>query len=72
LLSKLTTSSEPEQSGIAGLQEKVETEAVQTPVPESEEQVNKDILNRLTGGSADQDEDKQETDESQAGGSGDA
>jgi len=71
LLSKLAGSSEPGQPGIAGFQEKVETEAVQTPTPESE-QVNKDILQRLTGGPADQNEDGQETDNSQAGSSGDA
>jgi ABC-2 type transport system ATP-binding protein len=70
LLTQLTASSEPEQSGIAALQDKVETEAVQTPAPESKEQVNKDILDRLAGRSDDKNEDGQEADK--AGGSGDA
>ncbi len=71
LLSKLADSDEPDQPGLSGLGEKVETEAVQTPAPEAE-QVRKNILDRLTGGSADQREDAEKTDNSQAGGSGDA
>ncbi len=71
LLSKLAGSDESDQLGLAGLEEKVETEAVQTPAPEVE-QVRKNILDRLTGGSADQDEEAERTDNSQAGGSGDA
>jgi len=68
LLSKLAGPDEPDQPGLASLAEKVETEAVQTPAPEAE-QVRKNILDRLTGGSGDEDE---EADNSQAGGSGDA
>jgi ABC-2 type transport system ATP-binding protein len=71
LLSKLTDSSEPQQPEIAALAEKVETEAVQTPAPEAE-QVRKNILDRLTGDSADQSDQEKKTDNSQAGGSGDA
>ncbi len=68
LLSKLAGPDEPDQSGLASLAEKVETEAVQTPAPEAE-QVRKNILDRLTG---DQSEEQEKTDNSQAGGSGDA
>jgi len=71
LLSKLAESSEPQQPGIAGMEEKVETEAVQTPAPEAE-QARKNILDRLTGDSADQSDQEGKTDDSQAGGSGDA
>jgi len=71
LLSELAESSEPQQPGIAGMEEKVETEAVQTPAPEAE-QARKNILDRLTGDSADQSDQEGKTDNSQAGGSGDA
>jgi len=71
LLSELAGSGEPDKPGAAALAEKVETEALQTPAPESE-QVRKNILDRLTGGSADQSEEGEKTDNSQAGGSGDA
>ena len=71
LLSKLAESSEPQQPGIAGMEEEVETEAVQTPAPEAE-QARKNILDRLTGDSADQSDQEGRTDNSQAGGSGDA
>lgn len=71
LLSKLADSIEPQQPEIAGLEGKVETEAVQTPAPEAE-QVRKNILDRLTDGSADQSDQEEKTDNSQTGGSGDA
>ena len=71
LLSKLADSSETQQPGIAAPEEKVETEAVQTPTPE-DEQARKNILDRLTGDSTDRSEEADKTDNSQAGGSGDA
>ncbi|MBC8218907.1 MAG: ABC transporter ATP-binding protein, partial [Planctomycetes bacterium] len=71
LLSELAGSAEPDKPGTAALAEKVETEAVQTPAPEPE-QVRKNVLDRLTGGSAEQSDQEGRTDNSQAGGSGDA
>jgi hypothetical protein len=71
LLSKLTDSSEPQQPGTPAPEEKVETEAVQTPAPE-DEQTRKNILDRLTGDSTDRSAEADKTDNSQAGGSGDA
>lgn len=71
LLSKLAASSETQQPGSAAPEEKVETEAVQTPAPE-DEQARKNILDRLTGDSTDRSEEEEKTDNSQAGGTGDA
>ncbi len=71
LLSKLAGSGETDRPERAEPAEKVETEAVETPAPETE-QVRKNILDRLTGDSTDQSEEEEKTDNSQAGGSGDA
>ncbi len=71
LLSELAGSGEPDKPGAEALAEKVETEALQTPAPESE-QGRKNILDRLTGGSVGQSDQEGKTDNSQAGGSGDA
>ncbi len=71
LLSELTGSGEPLGPKPVVGNEKVETEPVKPHAPEPE-QVKKSVLDQLTGGSALQSEDKQETDKSQAGDSGDA
>ncbi|MHC4121702.1 MAG: ABC transporter ATP-binding protein [Planctomycetota bacterium] len=71
LLGKLTGSSQTDRTEEAAPVEKVETEAVETPAPETE-QVRKNILDRLTEGSAEPGEQEERTDNSRAGGSGDA
>jgi ABC-2 type transport system ATP-binding protein len=71
LLGKLTGSSQTDRTEEAAPVERVETEAVETPAPETE-QVRKNILDRLTEGSAEPDEQEERTDDSHAGGSGDA
>jgi hypothetical protein len=67
----LTESGEPLGPKPVVGNEKVETEPVKPHAPEPK-QVKKSVLDQLTGGSAPQSEDKQETDKSQAGDSGDA
>ncbi len=72
LLSRLTGSAEPSQPKPAVRDEKVETEPVE-PHALQEEQVRESILDKLTGRSAPQSEDEEQTtDKSQAGDSGDA
>ena len=73
LLSKLTGSAETFQPKSIVKDEEAKTEPVGPQSPR-QEQVKKSILDRLTGRSAPQDEgeDKDETDRSQAGDSGDA
>jgi ABC-2 type transport system ATP-binding protein len=82
LLSKLTGSAEPSQPVPVvrdesppsdGLDEKVTTQLVESEAPQAEqEQVNKSILDQLTGRSRPQGEDEEQTDKSQAGDVGDA
>ena len=71
LLSALIGSGQTNRPDPVVPEQKVETETVETPAPE-QEQVRRNILDRLTGGSADQSEESEETGDSQAGGSGDA
>ena len=71
LLGKLAGSSKTDRPDPITPPRKVETEAVETPAPE-QEKVRKNILDRLTGGSADLSDENEETGDSQAGGSGDA
>jgi len=75
LLSKLSGSAQTERPVPATPEERVETDAVETPAHErarQEEQIKKNVLDSLTGGSADQSEENKDGDNSQAGGSGDA
>jgi ABC-2 type transport system ATP-binding protein len=76
LLDGLTRPAEQlQQSGVDTADEKVKTESVE-PQPShrevQQEQINKSILDQLTRGSTSQGEDKEQSDKSQAGDSGDA
>jgi ABC-2 type transport system ATP-binding protein len=71
LLSKLAGSGETERPAAIVPEQKVETEAVETPAPQ-QESVRKNILDRLTDGSTDKIGEDGATGDSQAGGSGDA
>ncbi|MHC4351396.1 MAG: ABC transporter ATP-binding protein [Planctomycetota bacterium] len=71
LLSALIGSSQTDRPDPVVPEQKVETETVEAPAPE-QEQVRKNILDRLTGGSTDQSGQDEATGNSQAGGSGDA
>jgi ABC-2 type transport system ATP-binding protein len=76
LLEGLTRPAEQfRQSGTDVGDEKVKTKSVE-PRPSHEdikqEQINKSVLDQLTGGSTSQSEDKEQSDKSQAGDSGDA
>jgi len=65
----------PAESGRDVGSEKVTTESVETQPSHQDiqrEQINKSILDQLTGGSTSQSEDKEQSDKSQAGDSGDA
>jgi len=68
LLSKLTDSTEPEASV---RKEQITTQPVESQAPQPE-QVNKSILDQLTDNKSTQDQDKEPTDNSQAGDVGDA
>jgi hypothetical protein len=79
LLSKLTGSAEPSQPEPVvrdesrpsdGLDKLVTTQPVESEAPQAE-QVNKSILDQLTGRSRPQGEDEEQTDKSQAGDAGD-
>ena len=63
--------SEPAQPEAVVRDEKVETQPVESPVPE-QDQVREDVLDQLTGRSGGQDEEENKTDKTQAGDSGDA
>jgi ABC-2 type transport system ATP-binding protein len=71
LLSKLTRPAEPPQLKPVARDETAATEAVE-PQASGEEQVRESILDKLTGRSAPQSKNKEKTDKSQAGDSGDA
>jgi hypothetical protein len=76
LLDGLTRPAEQlQKSGSDADDEKVKTESVE-PQPShqdiQQEQINKSILDQLTRGSTSQSEDKEQSDKSQAGDSGDA
>lgn len=71
LLSKLAGSSETERPAPVVPEQRVETEAVETPPPQ-QEQVRKNILEKLTEGSTGQNAQDDATGNSQSGGSGDA
>jgi ubiquinone biosynthesis protein Coq4 len=71
LLSKLTGSAEPSQPEPVVRDEKVTTQPVESEAAQAE-QVNKSILEKLTGRSRPQGEDEEQTDKSQAGDVGDA
>ena len=70
LLSKLTGSVEQSESE-AVAREKIKTEPVESPAPR-QEQIQEDILNKLTGGSGALSRDRDKTDKPQAGDPGDA
>jgi ABC-2 type transport system ATP-binding protein len=72
LLSKLTGSAEPLQPEPVVRDEKVTTQPVESEAPQAEqEQINKSILEKLTGRSMPQGEDEEQTDKSKAGDTGD-
>ena len=71
LLSKLTGSAESSQPVPVVRDEKVTTQPVESEAPQAE-QVNKSILDQLTGRSRPQGEDEEQTNKSQAGDVGDA
>ena len=72
LLSELAGSTKTERPEPIIPAERVETDAVETPVPE-QQQIRKSVIDSLTGGSADRSEgDEEDGGDSQAGGSGDA
>ncbi len=72
LLSKLTGSAEPLQLEPVVRDEKVTTQPVESEAPQAEqEQINKSILEKLTGRSRPQGENEEQTDKSKAGDTGD-
>jgi len=71
LLSKLTGSAEPSQPEPVVREEKVTTQPVESEAPQAE-QINKGILEKLTGRRSPKGEDEEQTDKSQAGDVGDA
>ena len=72
LLSQLTGSAEPSQPESVVRDEKVTTQPVESEAAQGEqEQVNKSILEKLTGRSRPQGGDEEQTDKSQAGDAGD-
>jgi hypothetical protein len=71
LLSKLTSSVEPSESKAVTKEEQIKTEPVESQTRRAE-QVKKNILDKLTGGSGDLSHDKDKTEKPQAGDSGDA
>jgi len=71
LLSKLTGSAEPSEPAPIVRDEKVTTQPVESEAPQAE-QINKSILEKLTGCRPPQGEDKEQTDKSKAGDVGDA
>jgi ABC-2 type transport system ATP-binding protein len=71
LLSKLTSSVEPSISKAAAGEEKIQTEPV-APLPQQQELIREDVLNKLTGGSGASGRNKGKTEKPQAGDSGDA
>jgi len=71
LLSELTKPAEPLKTKPVVKDEKIETELVQPQRPQ-QEQAKRNILDQLTGRRQPQNEDKKQTDKSQAGDSGDA
>jgi ABC-2 type transport system ATP-binding protein len=70
LLSKLTGSAEPSEPEPVFREEKVTTQPVESEAPQVE-QVNKSILDQLTGRSTAQNEDEEQSNKSQAGDTGD-
>jgi len=71
LLSKLAGSAESSQPEPVVKDEQVTTQPIESEAPQAE-QIDKSILEKLTGRSAPQGEDKEQTDKSQAGDTGDA
>jgi hypothetical protein len=71
LLSKLTSSVEPSESRTAAREEKIQTEPVK-PLPQQQELIREDVLDKLTGGSGASGRDKGKAEKPQAGDSGDA
>ena len=71
LLSKLTSSSGPSESKAVTREEKIKSEPVESKI-RRQEQVKKNILDKLTGGPGDLSRDKDKTEKPQAGDSGDA
>lgn len=71
LLSKLTGSTEQTEPDASVRSEPITTQPVESQAPQAE-QVNKNILDQLTGKKSTQDQDKEPTDKSQAGDAGDA
>ncbi len=71
LLSKLTSSSGPSESKAVTREEKMKSEPVESKI-RRQEQVKKNILDKLTGGPGDLSRDKDKTEKPQAGDSGDA
>ncbi|NQT01354.1 MAG: ABC transporter ATP-binding protein [Planctomycetes bacterium] len=71
LLSKLTGPAEPPESEPFVRDEKVTTQPVESEAPQAE-QINKSILDQLTGRQSTQGQDEEQADKSQAGDVGDA
>lgn len=71
LLSKLAGSAEPSQPEPVVKDEQVTTQPSQSEAPQAE-QIDESILDQLTGRSAPQGQDEEQTDKSQAGDAGDA
>ncbi len=71
LLSKLTSSVEPSESKAVTREETIKSEPVESQT-RRQEQVKKNILDKLTGGPGDLSRDKDKTEKPQAGDSGDA
>jgi len=71
LLSKLTGSTEQPESQTSITDEQITTQPVDSDTPQTEE-VNKSILDQLTGSQQNQEQNKEQNDKSQAGDVGDA
>jgi hypothetical protein len=71
LLNKLTSSPDQPEFETSIIEEQIKTQPVEPQAPQAE-QVNKSILDQLTGNQPPQEQEKEPTDKSQAGDVGDA